>query len=167
MSFDCSIREASPTTIEMHMAGSLDEHAKLPYDFDFSKAKNLYIDFSLVNFVNSEGIKVWVTFSEKLGEIGGLTVHLRKCNREVINQVNRTVGFLGPNARILSLYVPVYCPKCETHTEVFQELPIDKLDEEQILNKVESCKCGPASKSRKFWEVDINEDEYLSFLKRN
>ena len=98
MSFDCHIREASPTTLEMQIAGSIDEHAKFPSDFDFSKANHLYIDFSLVNFINSVGIKVWVNFAEKLGSFGNLTVHMRKCNRTVIDQVNKTVGFLGPNA---------------------------------------------------------------------
>ncbi len=165
MSFDCNIREASPTTLEMQIAGNLDEHARFPADFDFSKATNLYIDFSLVNFINSGGIKVWVNFSEKLGAFGNLNVHLRKCNRVIIDQVNRTVGFLGPNAKVLSLYIPVFCNKCENSLQVFQEVPSAEIVQEQIFDKIEGCAYGPSRTSRTNWELDFIEEEFFKFLK--
>ena len=166
MSLDYTVNEINPTTVELLLGSIIDEKTILPLDYDFSEKQNLYIDFSKVVFLNSEGIKVWVGFSERMGSHCHLNIFYRKCNRMIIDQVNRTVGFLGSNAKILSVYVPVFCNTCEANFQVFQD--VNKLTEEprDILDRVKAPDCEKFPTCKKKWELDFSPRQFFKFLER-
>ena len=142
MEFSFTINETSPTTTELLLSGFLDEFAKLPEDYDYSKVTKLYVDFSKVEFINSGGIKLWVNFIDELERRDDLTIYFRKCRRMVVDQINLIEGFLPKNGHVLSVFVPIFCEKCEKGIEVFQDISKLNEDFDDVMNRAEDPGCG-------------------------
>ena len=167
MEFSYSINETGATTLELQLEGFLDEFARLPDDHDFSECKSLYVDFGKVDFINSGGIKLWVNFIDNLERLPELKIYFRKARRMVVDQINLIEGFLPKNAQLLSVYVPVFCNKCENSMEVFQD--VSKLNDnyDEIIMRVEDPNCGEFPKCRKEFEIDVIPEQYFRFLSRS
>ncbi|MFP5519522.1 MAG: hypothetical protein ACLGGX_06435 [Bdellovibrionia bacterium] len=86
------------------MSGSIDE------DADFSLinlAGHSEVDMNLQNLksINSCGIREWIKWLSGL-QVG--TIQLQNCPKIIVDQINMVDGFLPPQAKVLSFYVPYY-----------------------------------------------------------
>ncbi len=156
--------KAEGSTVELHLVGYFDEFAKLPSPDDFSEYSKVIIDFSAVEFINSGGIKVWLGFADNLGLMKDLTSEMQGCRRFVVDQVNMIEGFVPKNGKVTSVFVPIFCDKCEVSFDVHQ--PIATLDKDfpDVFDKVKPDDCKEFPKCRKYFELDIVKDSYFRFL---
>ena len=73
--------------------------------------KRVRIDLSLIERINSYGIRNWIHFLAALSARGG-DVALDRCAVPMVRQMNMIPSALG-SARVLSVQVPYYCPTCD------------------------------------------------------
>ena len=118
------------------------------------------MDFDKIDFINSGGIKLWVHFAENLESYQNLSVHFHNCPRSVVDQVNLVQGFLPKNASVESVYVPIYCTKCEETRNVHLMVSDPHEKFEQIGDDEAA---GPDCEHD--FEVEIIKDRYFRFLK--
>lgn len=165
MEFSYELSEEDSSSLELKLNGYFDEFASLPENIDFSKYKSFYIDFSGVDFINSGGIKLWVNFAETLDTHTELKTYFRKCKRIVVDQINLIEGFLPANAEVLSVYVPIFCDKCERSFNAFQDISKLKENFHEIFSRVQDPQCGEFPKCTKSFEVDIIDERFFKFTR--
>ena len=166
MEFNYSLKQLDDSNLELVLSGFLDETSKPPIDLDLKNIMALYIDFEDLKFINSGGIKNWVNFTKHLEKFDDTTVVYKNCHRIMIDQINLIDGLLPKNASVLSLYIPVFCKKCEKTYEVFQLT--NQLDNNfsSILSKVNPSNCQSSGTCKQL-ELDIFPEFYFKFLKRS
>lgn len=117
-----------------------------------AKQKEYIFNFDKITMINSCGIREWINFLEKLGNVK--TIY-RRCPQIVIEQMNITQGFLGKNSKVESFYAPYYCEKTDM--------------EKKVLLKTSDIKNGKAPLIKNDqgdeMEFDAIEEQYFGFLK--
>ena len=103
------IEQSDDSTINLKLNEIIDETTTFPMTFDFSIIQNLHIDCDHLQLLNSEGIKNWIVFSDYLSFFKNLSVFYHRCNRLVIDQVNKTQNFIPNNGKVVSLKFPIFC----------------------------------------------------------
>ena len=166
MNFSISIKNVSTSSKEIFLEGFIDENSEFPSEVDFSAVDKLYINFEKVGFINSGGIKVWVYFCESLEKFPDLKVFLKKCPAKILEQINKTKGFLPKNAKVISAYVPIFCNSCERTFEVFQDMTYLIHDSADLFEKVADPACGSFPRCRNKWERDYCEHSLFKFLEK-
>lgn len=104
--------------VELVLSGSIDE------DSDFNTIpkieKNLLlIDLSQVTMINSCGIRDWVKWTKTLAP--HVQMHIKKCPKFIIDQINILQGFLPQNSLVLSFYMPYFCEDCNVEKQLLFE----------------------------------------------
>lgn len=166
MDFSYEYSVSSAQVSELKLIGYLDETSTLPTEEDFSKVEKLFIDFSQLDFINSGGIKTWIIFIDKLEQINSLKVYFRKCPQTVVDQINLVHGFLPKNGQVISVFVPVFCNKCERCFNVFQDMKNLDTDFEQLPERVDNPHCGEFPGCKSEFEIDVVKEHYFRFLKQ-
>lgn len=157
---------ADEKSIAINLTGIIDETVRFPIDHDFSEAEVLEIDFSKVRFFNSGGIKSWVVFSDYLGKQENLQVSFLNCNRMIIDQVNRTLGFLPKNGQVTSVLIPIFCKQCSKTYESQQSSANLKGHTSDIIKQAGDTHCGSFPECQKKWELDFHPAEFFKFLEK-
>lgn len=148
--------------IILSFSGDINEYADFT-KVDLGGAKEAIFDFSEVRFVNSIGLRGWIIWIKKAA---GMSIQFIKCPRYVVDQMNILEGFLPPNARVESFYIPYYCESCD-HTEMFlaergrdfKEGTADVKEGILVKDELPCPKCGNPA------EMDVLKERYFNFLK--
>lgn len=138
-------------------AGSIDEKT----DFDkligeFPKVLHVYC--KQVPRINSDGIKKWVEYFQKLRQ-ESVKVHFFECSTAIVEQMSLISNFVS-GAKVESVYVPYVCENC--NAELIGLFKTSTL--KRINLKVPKLKCSKCGSDKTTFD-DIS-DEYFHFLKR-
>lgn len=137
-----------------HIDGSSD-YSSVSYD----GVKELVIDFSGIQFINSLGIQKWVKFMA--GIPSDIRIVFHKCPPRIVNQLNLFADFTAKKpVHFSSFQAPYYCEKCDESRDVLLEEG-KHFSKAQVTSPSQACpKCGSTM------ELDAIADKYFSFLKR-
>jgi ribosomal protein L44E len=72
--------------------------------------KQLTIDMTKTTYINSIGVKHWITWAMKLAPT--LDVKLVNCPFVIVNQANIVVGFMTKKMKVESFRMPYVCEEC-------------------------------------------------------
>jgi hypothetical protein len=153
ITFDLTMKNSNEAYLKL--AGIIDE------DMDFTAigigdAKSLEIDMEHVRSINSCGIREWISW---ISNLKNTSIYLFKCPKIIVDQMNMVQGFLPPQARVMSFFVPFFNDDSgseknilfeygQQYTEGALNIPSDVQDDEGNT-----------------MEIDVVESKYFKFLK--
>lgn len=142
--------------LQLRLIGNIDENVTYP-SFDFSLYKELTLDLSGIDLINSTGIQSWIIFFKSIPE--SININFDKCNIRVINQINQFPGFLdGRKINYKSFFAPYFCEDCDRSID---SLIVVEEHKEDLFNTVApqfNCSCNQPL------EFDSLEKKYFKFL---
>lgn len=141
--------------LKISIDGHIDEESTFE-EFPLDGISTIQIDLEKVSAINSVGIREWIKWSKSLAGVSAIEVH--HCPKVVVDQVNMVAGFLPPNAKVQSFYVPYYS---EDSGE--EEMVLFKRGEhfdENGVNPPEGLKDSDGNEM----EIDVIEAKYFKFL---
>jgi ABC-type transporter Mla MlaB component/DNA-directed RNA polymerase subunit RPC12/RpoP len=136
---------------EIALAGSLDEWADMDALFDQlpSRSSTLALDLSQVKRISSVGVRVWITFIEKLKQYD-IPFEMHGCSVVIVRQLNMISQFRG-HGKVCSAYAPYYCAKC-----VKEQLRLIDLETDVTAQLRESMPCPTCGTM-----IELDEEEEL------
>ena len=152
----CNI-DQNNSFLEFEVDGAVDEDIVLP-TISFEGVKKAYFDFEKMTFINSCGIRDWISWFKAVPE--SVTVIYKNCPVSLIDQVNMVEGLLPENGKVKSFKIPYYCEECDN---ISTELVNLTDDSGTNFEAEEYIKCGKCSSKA---EIDVIESKYFKFLKR-
>jgi len=118
--------------------------------------KNVIINFSQVESVNSCGVRAWITFMRDLEK--GRSLIFEECTPEIVSQINMIPNFRG-KAVVQSVYASYTCPTCGNNQKHLfvrgQNLPTAAADGG---GEIACSKCGKPT------EMDEIEEEFFAWV---
>jgi hypothetical protein len=149
----------SETTSEiiLEIFGAIDAGAKFPTMQ--IKSKNLVIKFQNVTLMNSYGIKVWCKWAAELKDLP--MIFLDECPFVFAKNFSSIRGFLTPNMKVRSFYVPFYSDASHETKNVLMTLNKDFTDD-GLLNIPKTFDSKGAE-----MELDVDKRSYFQFLKKS
>ena len=137
------------------LAGQIDE--SFPQDLHALKpAGDMVINLDQVKMINSLGIREWIKF---MTAISAAKIDFINCPKIFIDQVNMVQGFITPNCKITSFYVPYFNEDSNAEKNVLYSQ--GKEFGEGFLNVAGSVKGEDGSDL----DLDVVEQKYFKFLK--
>ncbi|HEX7672653.1 MAG TPA: hypothetical protein VF412_00710 [Bdellovibrio sp.] len=97
------------TQHQLFLEGPISEKTAI-YEYELKGATELLINMEKVTFINSIGVKNWITWSMKIPSI--CKIRLEMCPFVIVNQVNIVQGFLPRQGSIESFIAPYMCETC-------------------------------------------------------
>ena len=146
--------------------GYLDETAELPSYESLSKLKSLVLNLDGCRVINSSGIKKWVQLMTQLALKNDLKIVLQNCHPLILDQINLIEGFLPQNAEVESLYIMLFCEKCEKEFDVLKKVKDVETGLGAAIRDLKELDCEKFPECRKFITLDMHPDKALSFLKK-
>lgn len=119
-------------------------------------AGDMVINLDQVKMINSLGIREWIKF---MSAISSAKIEFVKAPKIFIDQVNMVQGFITPNCKITSFYVPYFNEDSNAEKNVLYSQ--GKEFGEGFLNVAGSVKGEDGSEL----ELDVVEQKYFKFLK--
>ena len=149
-------KTASPEGDVLTIVGEIEDSTELASNAD-AVGPNVIIDISGVTFINSVGVREWVTLLDRLAAKGS-KVTLRNVSEPMVRQMTMVIEARG-EAKVESFYAPYVCKACGEE----RGLLVDVKQHAAVLNKVIAPKlpcpaCGGEA------ELDEFPNRYLSFL---
>lgn len=95
--------------MKIEVVGPISEKNAL-FDMTVGSLTEVTIDLSKMTFVNSIGVKNWMTWLYKVPTSS--RVYLYHCPLVMVNQASTVAGFLSEYAFIMSFSAPYLCEKC-------------------------------------------------------
>ena len=152
--------------LRLSIFGYLNEDSVLPDDLvNVSELTELHVDFKNLEFINSTGIKLWISFVSNLEENPSLKIYFHNCRTIIVNQINLIYGFLPKNAEVCSVYVPVYCSSCDSSYDILYDIVEGQFDEKKVAEKIMDKAVREYSSCERNLELDIVPRLYFKFLK--
>jgi anti-anti-sigma regulatory factor len=105
----CTI-ESTPHGDVLTITGEIDDTTDLASFGSKLQGTNAIIDLGGVTFINSVGVREWVTLLDQLGS-RGLRVTLRNVSEPMVRQMTMVMEAKG-EANVESFFAPYMCPKC-------------------------------------------------------
>jgi hypothetical protein len=155
MSFSIA-KQPEGSRLVLKVSGGVDEDANFQ-PVDVGTFKQVVLDLSDVNAINSVGIREWIKWVKGLP--GNVQLSVRRCPKIIVDQINMVSGFLPPSAVIESFYVPYYSDATGSEKMVLFEK--DKQYKDGELTPPEDVK----DDSGEPMEMDVIEAKYFKFLK--
>jgi hypothetical protein len=139
----------------LRFSGLIDEEARFP-DLEGELGERVLLDLEGVERINSCGVRDWIRW------IGArpfsLKVEFEKCSPTFVEQANCVRGIIPGGAKIHSFHVPYFCGGCRELSRRLVDIPPGG-GTVALPPEIPCEKCGGRA------EVDVIEDDYLSFLK--
>jgi hypothetical protein len=149
-------------SLQVVVSGYVGENAGL-FDLNFTDIKKILIDVSGVNYINSVGVKNWITWLGRFPK--NVQIIYQRCPSLIISQVNMVAGFLPNKGIIESLSAPFVCPDCNTESSVLLTLGTDyeyaKTPDGAYGFKRPKVLCA---KCKTPMELDVMESKFFHFL---
>lgn len=151
-------------TLTVEPVGSMNENATFP-DMDASQIDEVVVNFEYTDLINSTGILKWTKWvSDTLSRKPEIRFQFANCTHVVIDQMNRVKGFLPPNSRIVSFYLPFYCEQCDRGDYRPMGLGRDFYEgTENEPGKVDSPEMNCFT-CKQAMEIDFNPESFYKFL---
>ena len=149
--------EKTPSVWNLNVVGVIDEDARFE-DFKIVGAPALNINMSGVKSINSCGIREWIVW---IGTAGSVTIELHECPKVIVDQINMVQGFLPPQGKVASFFVPYYSE--ETGSEKAVLYRFGKEFSDKGLQGVPDVKDDTGQPM----EIDVVEAKYFKFLQKS
>ncbi len=152
--FNAKLNE-TPNEVLMEISGAIDANAKFP---PIQTRKPVRVKFNDVALMNSYGIKVWCKWSLEHQTLPSIS--LEGCPFVFAKNFSSIRGFLMPNMKVLSFFVPFYNDDShETKNVLMTENSDFFADGSFTIPKVADSRGAEM-------EMDVDKRSYFSFLKR-
>lgn len=102
--------EKTGNSVKCILVGDINEDVLFDMNV-FSGVSRVDIDLKNVSGINSCGIREWVKWMQAAK---ATPLYFFECPKVFIDQVNMVDGFLPPNGKIMSFYVPYFCEESES-----------------------------------------------------
>lgn len=149
--------------LTIYFNGKIDEECDLTL-VELPSAKVIHLNFSKVTWINSIGVKKWISWQNQIGENRILV--FEECRRVVVDQINVLAGFLMQSARVESFYIPFHCGKCDIESVILVKRGTDytlATSESKAQLTLPEPDC---SNCKEKLQLDVLPEKYLGFLKR-
>lgn len=141
--------------ILLEISGAIDAGAVFP---GVITQKPLVIRFANVTLMNSYGIKLWCKWAMDHKHLP--QIFLDECPFVFAKNFASIRGFLGPNMKVRSFYVPFYNDESHETKNALMSLNQDFTDDGFYnIPKVVDSKGSPM-------EIDVDKKSYFQFLKK-
>jgi len=149
------------TSFEVKLKGSIGESSEL-FTANFKDATKLVIDLADVSYINSVGVKNWVSWACAIPSKTQFA--LKNLPLVFVNVASTVRGFLPDHAVIESFIAPMVCPKCSTEkTELLKIGEHYKYADSKEPRSFNPPK-PPCPKCKTEMEVDFIEAKTCAFL---
>jgi anti-anti-sigma regulatory factor len=147
---------STPAGDLLTIGGDIDDNTSLT-GFVASLKRSPIIDLGDVTFINSVGVREWITL---LGELQqrGLKVTLRNISEPMVRQMTMVIEARG-EASVESFYAPYSCPACGDERALL--IQVDQHKAALDANKPPTLPCPSCGVDAEFDEFP---NRYLSFL---
>lgn len=157
-------QSTSGQELTLELSGRIEEGARFPVVEDPS-VKKIVFDLKGLEYINSLGIRDWVSWIEPLSEKYQLS--MRNCPKRLVHQFNMVNGFLPKGTQVTSLFVPYFCEKCDFEESFLYHVGKEiKLEAGIVTLKVDMSKFKDCKDSDCGLELDGSESKYFQFLKQ-
>lgn len=137
------------------LAGQVDE--SFPAELASIKVgAELVINLDQVKMINSLGIREWIKY---MTAMASKKIEFIKCPKIFIDQVNMVQGFIMPNCKIVSFYVPYFNEDNNIEKNVLYTFGKEFGD--GFLNVKQNMKLEDGTEL----DLDVVEQKYFKFLK--
>lgn len=138
------------------LSGQIDE--SFPQELhNLKTGPELIINLDNVKMINSLGIREWIKF---MGVLTTTKIEFVKCPKIFIDQVNMVQGFITPNCKIKSFYVPYFNEDTNMEKNVLYSYG-KEFGDGGMLKVQGSMKAEDGTEL----ELDVVEQKYFKFLK--
>jgi len=153
--FNAKLTESSDEIV-LEVSGAIDATGRLP---TIRTQKPLVVKFTNVTLMNSYGIKVWCKWAAEHQNLP--TIFLEECPFVFTKNFASIRGFLPPNMKVRSFYVPFYSDKSHETKNILMSLNKDFTDDGFYnIPKAFDSTGEPM-------EIDIDKRSYFQFLKKD
>ncbi|MFN3696485.1 MAG: hypothetical protein ACK4VO_03510 [Pseudobdellovibrio sp.] len=139
----------------INLSGQIDESFP-PELLAIKFGPEVIINLDQIKMINSLGIREWIKF---IGVLSQSKVEFIKCPKIFIDQVNMVQGFITPNCKIKSFYVPYFNEDTSNEKNVLYAYGQEYGD--GFLN----VKASIVAEDGTELEIDVVEQKYFKFLK--
>lgn len=150
--------EKSGATL-LKLSGSLNESAKYPELT--ADDKNIVIDMSDVDYLNSIGILQWLQFCKTL-EAVVTNCEIQNIPSFILEQMGKVRGTLPKFMTLRSFYAPFYCESCETSTSLLYQGGVNYFkqgDKVELKHPTGTC---PSCEGK--LTLDVMPERFFAFL---
>ncbi len=141
--------------LKLSLDGHIDEESVFE-SLDLGGVSKISIDLGKVSAINSVGIREWVKWSKGLSAVP--QIQIENCPKVVVDQVNMVAGFLPPNAKMESFFVPYYSD--DSGEEVMVLFKRGEHFDDNGVRPPEGLKDSEGNEM----EIDVIEAKYFKFI---
>jgi anti-anti-sigma regulatory factor len=149
-------KTSSPEGDVLTIVGEIEDATELASNAD-GVGKNVIVDIGGVTFINSVGVREWVTLLDKLAAKGS-SVTLRNVSEPMVRQMTMVIEARG-DAKVVSFFAPYVCNNCGEERALLVDVNKHADALTNMMPPKLSCPaCGGEA------ELDEFPNRYLSFL---
>jgi hypothetical protein len=152
---------------QITLSGYLDESAVLPERDIFDGLEKVIFDFDKCDVINSGGVKLWVVLMSHIEKLPQLKVIFKNCRPLILDQINLIESFLPANGEVQSLYILLFCEKCERELDVCREVSELSSDMGEVVSELKSVDCPDFPDCKSDIVLDMHPAKTLKFLKKD
>ncbi|NCN95456.1 MAG: hypothetical protein GW917_01910 [Bdellovibrionales bacterium] len=141
--------------LKISIDGHIDEESSFE-ELDLNGVAKMEVDLGKVSAINSVGIREWIKWSKTLASVP--LIQIDNCPKVVVDQVNMVAGFLPPNAKMESFFVPYYSD--DSGEEMMVLFKKGEHFDESGVRPPEGLKDSEGNEM----EIDVIEAKYFKFL---
>jgi hypothetical protein len=157
-----STATADGANLTLAFQGTIDEDVEFPV-VEAGKHPTITLDLKGIKAINSVGIREWLNWIRPLAETSKFI--LEHCPKAMVFQFNMVEGFLPPQARVNSFFVPFYSESADQEENVLFKVG----QEVTATGGVIAINYDPKAAQLggvDDMEMDVTEGKYFQFLKR-
>ena len=142
---------------ELHLGGTIDEHANLVGLVESARDGQLVLDLGEIAYINSLGVREWIRM-QQAAAAAGVRIELRRVAEPLVHQLNIVFAARGVSI-VKSFYAPYECDDCECDELVLIDVTVHGQRLAQRLPPPMPC---PRCKRLMMFSSD--PDMYLAFV---
>jgi hypothetical protein len=108
-------QDAQGKLLRLSVSGGIDENFAPPA-IDYAAFRELVIDWSGVDYINSLGIRAWISWNQLIPS--SLRLIYERCPPLVVDQMAQIASLVPPSLAVRSMQLAYWCPSCKTDSLV-------------------------------------------------